>query len=58
MTRIAQLGAAAADDIVLDHEMPRVCCLAAAVLLVLVLPVLSSQQIKNSWRNCSGISDM
>ena len=57
MTRIAQLGAAAADDIVLDHEMPRVCCLAAAVLLVLLL-VLSSRQIINSWRNCSGISDM
>ena len=31
MTRIAQLGAAAADDIVLDHEMPRVrCCRCSA----------------------------
>ena len=45
MTRWAQLGAAVADHIVLDHEMSRT---------PLLLPLLSSRQIKNSWRNCSG----
>ena len=45
MTRWAQLGAATADHIVLDHEMSRT---------LLLLPLLSSRQIKNSWRNCSG----